>query len=81
MVWEFIFLMVILKIPVIYLGLVVYWALRGERRPAEPARLVSAPDIDPRSPWMPRSRRDRRGPHGSPGRRYARGARRTPAGA
>jgi hypothetical protein len=81
MVWEFIFLMVILKIPVVYLGLVVYWALRGEGRPAEAARLVPAPDVDPRSPWAPRSRRDRPGPHGSPGRRYARVVRRAPAGA
>jgi hypothetical protein len=81
MVWEFIFLMVILKIPVIYLCLVVYWALRGERRPAEAARLVPSPDIDPRSPWTPRPRRGRRGPHGSPGRRYMRVARREPAGA
>lgn len=81
MVWEFIFLMVILKIPVIYLCLVVYWALRGERPPAEAARLVPAVDVDPRSPWTPRPHRDRRGPHGSPGRRYARVARRAPAGA
>ena len=39
MVWEFVFLMVILKIPVIYLCLVVYWAIRGDRGPAEAARL------------------------------------------
>ncbi len=64
MVWEFVFLMVILKIPVIYLCLVVYWALRGDGRPAEPA------------PRRPR----RRGPHGSPRRSYARVQRRAPAG-
>src|SRR6266540_4274256 len=43
MVWEFVFLMVILKIPVIYLCLVVYWALRGDGRPAEPAPLLASP--------------------------------------
>jgi hypothetical protein len=81
MVWEFVFLMLILKIPVIYLCVVVYWAIRGERGPAEPARIVAAPDIEPRSPWSPRPNGRRRGPHGSPGRRYARVGRRAPAGA
>jgi hypothetical protein len=82
MVWEFIFLMVILKIPVIYLCVVVYWAIRGEQGPAEAARLVARPDIEPRPPWTrrPGGRRSL-GPHGSPGRRYARVARRARAGA
>lgn len=82
MVWEFIFLMLILKIPVIYLCLVVYWAIRGERGPAEPVRVVGQGDIEPRPPWAPRtSVRRRPGPHGTPGRRYTRVARRAPAGA
>ena len=81
MVWEFVFLMLILKIPVIYLGLVVYWAIRGDRGPAEPVRLVAGPDIDPRPPWTRRTGGRRIGPHGSPGRRYARVVRRAPAGA
>ncbi len=82
MVWEFVFLMVILKIPVIYLCLVVYWALRGDGRPAEPAPLLASPDIEPRPPWSPQPRLPRRrGPHGSPRRSYARGHRRAPAGA
>jgi hypothetical protein len=72
MVWEFIFLMVVLKIPVIYLCLVVYWAIRGEKGPAEGAPLVAVPDIEPRSPWSPNSRRRPRGPHDSPRRTYAR---------
>ena len=72
MVWEFIFLMVILKIPVIYLCAVVYWAVRGEGGPAEPAVLLGAPEVEPRPPWTPRSRRRLLGPHGSPGRRHAR---------
>jgi hypothetical protein len=48
MVWEFVFLMVILKIPVIYLCAVVYWAVRGDRGPAEPARIVAGPPLLPR---------------------------------
>jgi hypothetical protein len=81
MVWEFIFLMLILKIPVIYLCLVVYWAIRGGGRPAEPVRLAAGPEIEPRPPWTRRPAGRRIGPHGSPGRRYARVARRAPAGA
>jgi hypothetical protein len=81
MVWEFVFLMVILKIPVIYLCLVVYWAIKGGRGPAEPARLLSSPDVDPRSPWSPKPRRPRHGPHGSPRRSYARVERHAPLGA
>jgi hypothetical protein len=81
MVWEFVFLMVILKIPVIYLCVVVYWAIKGDRGPAEPAPLLVSPDIDPRSPWSPKPRRPRRGPHGSPRRSYARVERRAPLGA
>ena len=81
MVWEFIFLMVILKIPVIYLCAVVYWAVRGERGPAEPVRIVSRPDVEPRPPWSRRPNGRRLGPHGSPRRRYARVARRAAAGA
>jgi hypothetical protein len=75
MMWEFIFLMVVLKIPIIYLCLVVYWAVKGNDRPAEPAP-VHAPRDDGH-PWRPRSRRPRNGPHGSPTRRYARVRRRT----
>jgi len=77
MVWEFIFLMVVLKIPIIYLCLVVYWAVRGEGRPAEPAALVPAADPGPGPSWSPRrGPRRRPGPHGSPSRSYARGRRR-----
>jgi hypothetical protein len=79
MVWEFVFMMVILKIPIVYLCLVVYWAVKAEPRPPEPA-LLAAPDgaPEPRVPWRPRSRprrRPRPGPHGSPARGYARTSR------
>jgi hypothetical protein len=79
MVWEFVFMMVILKIPIVYLCLVVYWAVKAEPRPPEPAPLVAhdgAPE--PGEPWRPRSRprrRPRSGPHGSPARGYARTSR------
>ena len=74
MVWEFVFMMVILKIPIVYLGLVVYWAVKAEPDPPEPALLpASVREPEPRPPWRPlRPRRPRSGPHGSPVRSFAR---------
>ena len=71
--WELIFMLLVLKIPVVYLCLVVYWAIKAEPKPLEPALLPAEPD--PPAPWRPRARRPRRGPHGSPGRGYVRTAR------
>jgi hypothetical protein len=31
--WEFVFMMVVLKIPIVYLALVVRWAIRAEPEP------------------------------------------------
>lgn len=49
--WELFFMMIVLKIPIVYLGLVVWWAVRAEPRPLEgavlPARL---PEPSP-CPW------------------------------
>jgi hypothetical protein len=69
MVWEFIFMMLILKIPIVYLCLVVWWAVRAEPKPPEPALLpAELPPLEPRPPWRPRRSPHRRpGPHGSPG--------------
>ena len=68
--WEFIFLMVILKIPIVYLCLVVYWAVRADGRPPEPAPLLvpaEVPQLGPRwSPRRPRGVTPR--PHGRPTR-------------
>jgi hypothetical protein len=59
--WELIFMLLILKIPMVYLGLVVWYAIRAEPEPG----------IDPnessvwrpwRKPTGPRPRRG--GPHG-----------------
>jgi hypothetical protein len=73
---EILFMMVVLKLPIVYLAVVVYWAVRAEPREFEAALLPVADDAGPPSPpvrW--RSRRPRRGgPHGSPTRREARHA-------
>lgn len=71
-------MLVILKIPVVYLCLVVWWAVRSEPRPLEGAALaVSAPQDPPARGWRHRIRRPRRpGPHGGgPARSYPRTAR------
>jgi hypothetical protein len=76
-VWELIWLMVIMKIPILYLCWVVYWAIKSER-PEQPAALVSvSTDSDP-PPWRPTRIRPRPpGPHGRPSRGYARTRRAT----
>lgn len=69
MVWEFVFMMIILKIPIVYLGLVVYWAVKAEPKPPEPALLPAephGPEPESHPPWRPLQGRPRRGPHGSP---------------
>lgn len=76
MIWELVFMLVILKIPVVYLCWVVWWAVRAEPQPPEgAARLVPVP-ATPRPPecsWRRhRNERLRRGPRprgGGAGRR------------
>jgi hypothetical protein len=60
--WELVFMMLILKIPIIYLGLVVWYAIKAEPEPG----------TDPKdySLWRPWHRADgprprRGGPHGT----------------
>ncbi len=75
MTWELIWMLVILKIPVVYLCLVVWWAIRKEPRPLEPALRPVTIEIDPRPGWRfsrLRPRRPGRGPHGTPSRGYRR---------
>jgi hypothetical protein len=76
-VWELIFLMLVLKIPIAYLCFVVWWAVKAEPRPPESAaRLVEPVDPQPRLPRRFRLRGPRRGgPHGGPARSYPRTAR------
>lgn len=69
--WELIFMMLILKIPIVYLILVVYWAVRAEPKPPEPALLPVAPEPAP-VPYAPRVARRR------PPRRPSRGGPHTP---
>jgi hypothetical protein len=75
MTWELIWMLVILKIPVVYLCLVVWWAIRAEPKPFEPALAPAQVDPEPRPGWRlsrVRSRRPGRGPHGTPSRGYRR---------
>ena len=74
-VWEIVFLMLILKIPIVYLGVVVYYAIRAEPRPEQGASVTAAlgdddPGSGPRRRLHPR--RLRPGPHGGPSRTYRR---------
>jgi hypothetical protein len=74
-VWELIWLMVIMKIPILYLCWVVYWAIKAEPRPEQPVAVLLADDDGGPTPWNPDRRPRRPGPHGRPARRYARTAR------
>jgi hypothetical protein len=80
MTWELIWMLVILKIPVVYVCLVVWWAIKAKPAPLEPVRRTAPLAIDPRPGWRfsrTPSRVPRRGPHGRP----SRGARRQTVGA
>jgi hypothetical protein len=70
--WELIFLMLLMKIPIVYLCGVVWWAVRAEPRPEEGAARLAQLEPDP-PPLLGRFRarvpRPRSGPHGSPVRR------------
>jgi hypothetical protein len=66
--WTFIWLMVILKIPIVALFLLVRWAIRQtpEGAPEEDGGIGFAPHPRPRHPHRPHSRlprTPRRGPH------------------
>jgi hypothetical protein len=79
-VWELIFLMVIMKIPILYLCWVVWWAIKSEPRPEEGAALLAATPPESQGPgsgWRrPRRSRPRPvRPHGGPARVYPRTAR------
>ena len=71
-VWELVFLMVILKIPIIYLCFVVYYAIKADPRPAAGAGVTV--EVGPED--GPQRRRRRRPfparPHGGPARSYGR---------
>jgi hypothetical protein len=83
-VWEIIFMMVILKIPIAYLCAVVWWAIKAEPRPPEGAAVTARIEPDPSPeraghralrPRRPRpgpQRRDVRRPRAAPARAKAR---------
>jgi hypothetical protein len=78
-VWEIVFLMVILKIPIVYLCVVVYYAIKAEPRPEAGAAVTA--QLGPEEPGggglrrRVRPRRPRPRPHGGPARTYPRTAR------
>jgi hypothetical protein len=70
--WELVFMLVILKIPVVYLCVVVWWAIRAEPEPLEGAGRLAALSPEPSCDW--RRRRSallRRGPLPRGGHRVA----------
>jgi hypothetical protein len=66
--WTFIWLVVILKIPIVALFLIVRWAVRQEPQTSNEDDGGIGPRSAPRHPHHPRPRppRPRRGPHGDP---------------
>jgi hypothetical protein len=61
--WEFLFMMLALKIPIVYLGFVVWYAIKSEPEPG-----VDQEDYSIWRPWRrrPAGPRPRRGgPHGT----------------
>ena len=76
-VWEIVFLMVILKIPIVYLCTVVYYAIKAEPRPEAGAGVTArvGPEDDSGNGGQRRRARVRpRRPHGGPARSYPRTA-------
>jgi hypothetical protein len=71
-VWEIVFLMVILKIPVVYLCVVVYYAIKAEPKPeAGASATANLGDPDEPGSWQRQTRRRLR-PRGGPSRTYPR---------
>ena len=70
-------MMVILKIPIVYLCGVVWWAWRAEPKPPEAVQTVALPaEPEPPAPWFARRLLGRgprnTGPRGAPARRLPR---------
>jgi hypothetical protein len=66
-------MLVLLKIPLVYLCMVVWWAIRAEPREEQPVATVAVPDTPlgpggrPRAPSARPAPGGRRGPHPRPG--------------
>jgi predicted membrane channel-forming protein YqfA (hemolysin III family) len=63
--WGFIFLMLIMKVPIAYLAGVVWYACKAPDPPEPAVKLVEAPKPEPECPWRLRHRRPV-GPRRSP---------------
>jgi hypothetical protein len=76
---ELVFMLVVLKLPVVYLCCVVWWAIKAEPRPEEGAATRVAVKPEPPCPWWRRRvalrRPPRGGPHRGPVHGYERRAR------
>jgi len=64
MTWAFIWLMVVLKIPIVALLTIVWWALRAVPEPAQGSSEDGG--LRRHHPLPTHPRRPRRGPHGTP---------------
>lgn len=64
--WTFIFMMVVLKIPVAALLWIVWWAIHATPDPEPAEDGGDGGTRRPREPRGPRPRPPRRGPHGEP---------------
>jgi predicted membrane channel-forming protein YqfA (hemolysin III family) len=54
--WAFIFLMLIMKVPIVYLAGVVWYACKAPDPPEPAVKLVEAPEPEPFCPWRLRRR-------------------------
>jgi hypothetical protein len=71
--WAFLFLMVALKAPLVYLGVVVWYACKPPLPPEETVKVgATPPPHDLWRPWRSRRLRPAPGPHGGPARRAPR---------
>ena len=61
MVWEIIFMLIILKIPIVYLCVVVWWAIKAEPVPPDLEEALVVTDTPPTEGprWRPVHRRPR----------------------
>jgi hypothetical protein len=66
MTWGFIWLMFVLKIPIVMLLSIVWWAARQETDPGEENRGDGGSRVHPHRLPPRRPKPGRRGPHGDP---------------
>ena len=66
MTWGFIWLMFVLKIPIVMLLSIVWWAVRQETDPGEERRGDGGSRVHPHRLPPCRPKPGRRGPHGDP---------------